>query len=298
MNASFEKYGVMAGAELRRLKLVLRRKLDQEMLGNYRSAFRGQGLQFADLRPYVPGDEIKRIHWKASARTGHIFVKSFEESRQAKVLCCLDTSASMLQGAQKPKSQLARDFAALVSIVATSQGDAAGLCLFSDTIENWIPCAQRRAQSLRILNALCGVDGTRKKSDMSHSLFEVAKRLKTKHLIFIISDFHTPDFETSLRVLCKKHEVVFVFVEDLIEAEIPAVGLCQFRDLESGSYVEVDLGSPAVRRALAHSFSQHKLKMQEKAHRLGADFMAFNQNPAQALARLMARRASTKQRLG
>lgn len=298
MSASLETYGLVAGAELRRLKLVLRRNLDQEMLGNYRSAFRGQGLQFADLRPYVPGDEIKRIHWKASARTGHMFVKSFEETRQAKVLCCVDTSASMLQGAEKSKSQLAKDLAALVSIVATSQGDAAGLCLFSDTIENWIPCAQRRAQSLRILNALCAVDATSRKSEMARALFEVAKRLKTKHLIFIISDFHTPDYETSLRVLCKKHEVVFVLAQDQLESQIPSVGLCQFRDLESGADIELDLGSAAVRRALAQSFNKHKLKVQETAHRLGADFIAFHQNPVQALSRLMSRRAATKQRLG
>lgn len=277
-------------AEIKRLRIVTRRSLNCEMLGQYRSAFRGQGLQFADLRPYVPGDDVKHIHWKATARASQPYVKSFEEERQAKILICVDTSASTLQGSTKTKQQRGLEFAALLSLLAARQGDAAGLGLFSNDLEVFLPARTQRSQQHAILRELGLARSVQKRTDLAQSLRSLRSRLRGRHILFIISDFYSGPFVEELRLLTVRHDVILVFLEDSFETLVPNVGLAVFMDLESGEPKEVDLGSARVRKEIAMLYQRRFEQLNKEAQNLGVDTMKLGAKPVEALSALMRRR--------
>jgi uncharacterized protein (DUF58 family) len=277
-------------AEIKRLRIVTRRSLNCEVLGQYRSAFRGQGLQFADLRPYVPGDDVKHIHWKATARASQVYVKSFEEERQAKILLCVDCSASTLQGAKKNQQQRALEFAALVTLLASRQGDATGLCLFSDEIELFLPARTQRSQQHAILRELSQSRRAKPQTDLAKSLRSLRSRLHGRHILFIISDFYTPKFDDELKMLALRHDVILVHLEDGFESQVPKVGLAIFSDLESGEIIEVDLGSARVRNEIRLVYQKRAAELKKLAQNIGVDTMRLGSKPVEALATLMRQR--------
>lgn len=284
-------------AELRRLELRTRRSLSADVMGNYRSAFRGSGLVFADLREYEPGDEIRAIHWKATARSQKVYVKSYHEDRSVQVLLCVDVSASTSFGSGKSQHRKAFELAACVALLAEQSGDSVGLLLFGDGVEVFErPRAGRRAVE-HLLLTLLRPRALSTRSDLAAAAEHILKYQRRRALVFVISDFYAPDFEESLGQLAFRHEVILAHLETRMrgagaEAGHHAAGLVEFRDPESGDISVVDTSSVRVLTALNQRLNAHADRLQKLAQRLRVDLIHIQERVLPPLIELMRRRQS------
>jgi uncharacterized protein (DUF58 family) len=279
-------------AELRRLELKTRRAIDSDLVGNYRSAFRGSGLVFSDLREYIPGDDVKHIHWNATARTGKVFVKSFEEDRQVRVFVAVDISNSTNFGTGKIKHLKALEFAAVIAMLAQKNHDLMGLCLFSDVVEEFLPPAATRKQFHEILLSILRHRELRKGTDVGGALSHIREHLRRPSVLFVVSDFLSPPFADQLRMLSLRHDVICVLLEDRTEQDPPRAGIVQFYDAESGRRVLIDTSSAATRRRITGLHAQRLAALRELCSACGADLMRVQDSVMRPLADLMQRRQS------
>jgi len=281
-------------AEVRRIELKTRRTMSADMLGAYRSAFRGTGLTFADLRSYEPGDEIKNIHWKATARTGKVQVKTFDEERQLNIIVAVDVSPSTVFGRSRKNIDKALQFAALITLLARSSGDAIGLCLFGDTVIHHSPPARRRSEVQRCLATLLGASTTSGQTDIGSALRFLSERQRKTAVIFVVSDFISTPFSTDLQLLSRKHDVVCVALRDTLDYDLPAVGLVMLKDPESGRAHLVDTSSQGVRAALTFADETRRAGLRRVCEVAGADWIEIDADPLPPLAALMRHRAARR----
>jgi len=279
-------------SELKRIELRTRRKMSSSVVGNYRSAFRGQGLVFSDLREYQPGDDTKNIDWKSSAKTGRVFVKSYEEDRSLNLISLVDVSRSTAFGAPKNKHAKALEFAAIVSILASRSRDAMGLGLFSDKVEEFIAPKQNRGQLYRILSKLMSFAEPSGKTDLNPILRYLHDHQKRRSVIFIISDFFAPDFEQSLKPLARKHDLIAVLLEDKLDFELPKAGLVEFQGAEDGRSVLIDTSHPKAAKLVREIHEKRAFKLREFLRGLQVDLIRISDNPLPPLAELMRQRAA------
>lgn len=281
-------------SELRRLELVTRRKVNADMVGVYRSAFRGSGLVFSDLREYQPGDDTRAIHWKASARTGRVLVKSYEEERQLHVVLAVDTSASMLfasgSGAEQRSNQRrALEFAAALAVLAHSSGDAVGLLTFAAGTERYLAPQSRRSQIRRILLELIRERDRPRKTDLAGALEFLRRNVRPHALIFLISDFVAPDHRDQLRALARRCDLICVRLPDTISPDVAGSGLVEFEDPESGERILLDIGADAA--ALDALARKHSAETEARIRGAGADLLTLRHQPLRQLSELMRARA-------
>lgn len=279
-------------AELRRLELKTRRAIDSDLVGNYRSAFRGSGLVFSDIREYIPGDDVKHIHWNATARTGKVFVKSFEEDRQVRVFVAVDISNSTNFGTGKTKHLKALEFAAVIAMLAQKNHDLMGLCLFSDVVEEFVHPAGTRRQFHELLLSILRHRELRKGTDVGGALAHIREHVRRPSIVFVVSDFLTPPFADQLRALSVRHDVICVLLEDRIEQDPPRAGIVQFHDAESGKFVLVDTSSAATRRRITELNARKLRNLSDICVSCGADLMRVQDSVLRPLAELMQRRQS------
>jgi uncharacterized protein (DUF58 family) len=277
-------------AELKRLQLRSRKLVTGDLLGQYRSAFRGSGLVFSDLRQYQPGDDIKHIHWKATARTGTVFVKSYEEERQLRVLLAVDTSPSMRATLGQQAYSKALEFCSLIGSLTQSGNDLLGLFLFADKPGEFIEPSARPKRFSRILSALLNTqtEGS-SATDLNGALDQLALTLRKPSIVFILSDFECADFRSGLKKIVMRHDVVLVQMQPDL-ASLPTVGLVTFRDAESGELCLVDTGSKAVQRAWGDALKAQRDSVSEAARSCGADHIVITDNAARPLIELMRER--------
>lgn len=279
-----------AVADVKRLQFRTRRILSADLLGQYRSAFRGSGLVYADLREYQPGDEVKSIHWKASARTGRVQVKSYEEDRLVQVMLVVDTSRSTLYGQPRSRHQLAFEFAGLISMLAHRNGDALGLCLFSDRVEEYMRCRHSRTQAQRVILSLLQHRELVPQSNLDAALIHVQRHMKRAGLVFVVSDFFCPPYADSLKQLAFKHDVIAVILEDPLRGVPPVAGLAEFVDAESGERFVFDTRSRRSRRVLQELYDGHHARIAQHCQQAQADHIIIRDNVLRPLVELMARR--------
>jgi len=267
--------------EVRRLKIGTRRRVDNVLSGEYHSAFRGQGVEFAEVREYQPGDDVRAIDWNVTARSadsGRAFIKRFSEERQLTVLLVVDRSASGLFGSgDRAKSRVAVELAAVLGLAATSNRDRLGLVIFSDGIDRYVPPARGGAgmgQAVRVMTELLahhehvGVGGA---TDLAGTLRFVGQVQRRRAVVFIISDFIARDWESPLKLLSARHEVVAVTVADPRERELPAAGMIELRDAETGERRTIDSSSSAVRRAYAALAEKREREVRDALRRCAVD---------------------------
>ena len=283
--------------ELKRLELITKRKIDTDMVGRYRSAFRGSGLLFSDLREYQPGDDVKHIHWKVTARTGKPFVKSYEEDRQLRIMLLVDVSRSTGFGSfdgekHRTKHQKALEFASLCAILASKSQDSIGICLFSDRIEEYLPPKKSRTQTQNILLKLMTERQLGPATDLKSALQHINKTERRNSVIFVVSDFFAPPFGDELTSLSFKHDVILVNIEDKIERELPNAGIIELQDAETGGTFVLDSSSPSAKRALQELSLKRRRSLQELCNRSGADLITITESVLSPLADLMARRTA------
>jgi len=245
-------------AAVRRIEIRARRLVDEVFSGEYHSVFKGTGMEFREVREYEPGDDVRAIDWNVTARTGQPFVKLYDEERELTVILAVDLSRSGSFGSgPRTKMEIAAELCGVLAFAAIANKDKVGLVLFSDRVEKYIPPAKGRSHVLRLIRELLSFQPEGRGTDLNEPLRLLGSVLKRKATVFLVSDFWAGDFTTSFSVLARRHDVVAVRVRDPREAELPAVGLVQWIDAESGRPMLVDTSSPGLRRQLAARGEAH-----------------------------------------
>jgi uncharacterized protein (DUF58 family) len=231
--------------------------------GEYRSVFRGQGMEFAEVRQYEHGDDFRAIDWNVSARLGHPYVKTFIEEREVTLLLVVDQSGSTHFGTPRPKAALAVEVASILALAAANTNDRAGALLFSDKVERVIPPAKGRRHALRVIRDLVAFRPEGRRTNLSAALYYATELLKHRSIVVVLSDFLAEGWESPLRQLGVRHDVVAVAVEDPREVELPDAGWLDLEDAETGARRLVDTGDRQVRgrlRALAEKRREERTR--------------------------------------
>jgi uncharacterized protein (DUF58 family) len=269
--------------EVKRLEIRARRRVDDLFGGQYHSAFKGQGIEFAEVREYMPGDEVRTIDWNVTARTGHPHIKRFTEERQLTVILCVDCSISTAFGSVKrSKHQLACELGAVLTLAAGRNNDRVGLQVFgSEHLEKesfHLRATKGKKHARRIMREL--IDSTPGMSPfvLKDALSELGRAHKRKALIFVISDFLSglnnrdePDWAKPMRMLARKHELVAVQLTDPLEFELPKAGLVRMHDPVSGRRFSVDTGSRRVRDRYRKQAHKEQSLIEETMRRARVD---------------------------
>ena len=240
--------------EVRRLEVRARRRVDQLLGGQYHSVFKGQGIEFAEVREYQPGDEVRWIDWNVTARTGTPFVKRFEEERQLTVILAVDAGLSSAFGTVKSKLSLAAEVGAVLALAAARNNDLVGLHLMGARERLHLPPSKGRTHTLRVLRELLGAEPAEGASEVAEELDELGRSLRRRAVVFVISDLlsgleaeEEPAWGRAMRLLARRHEVVALTVEDPRENALPDVGVLRMVDPVTGRRVAVDTGRRLVR---------------------------------------------------
>jgi len=243
--------------KIRQIQIYTSRAVNAAFAGQYESVFKGRGMQFDEVREYTPGDDVRSIDWNVTARTGKPYIKRFVEEREMTVLFAVDLSASGDFGTvNKAKNELAAEFCAVLSFAAAKNNDKVGLLIFTDKIELYIPPKKGSSHVLRLIRELLYFKMPASQTNIGQALEYVAGVTRKKATVFLVSDFIETDFKKPLSLLNKRHDVIAVSVRDRAEVALPAAGLIEFTDAESGEVILVDTSSKRFRNQYAGSSSR------------------------------------------
>jgi uncharacterized protein (DUF58 family) len=284
---------------VRRLEIRTRRTVDQIFSGEYHSIFRGQGMEFHEVRPYIAGDDVRSIDWNVTARAGFPYVKTYVETRELNVLLMADVSPSSLFGTgEKAKRDLLAETAALLIFSAIRNRDEVGLVLFTDRVEKFIRPRRGTRHGLRLLSELLEFRPEGRSSDLVQPLEMVAKQLKRRTILFVMSDFLLKDPTDVMRRLTSRHDIIPVVLGDPREEEIPPLGLVELEDLETGRRLSIDASSSKARKQFVERsrWRREEIRKSFARHGMDAVWLETGLDPATALQQLfqlrMRRRAS------
>lgn len=257
---------------VRQIEIGSRSIINEVMAGAYHSSFKGNGMEFAEVREYMPGDDIRSIDWNVTARTGAPHIKKYVEERELSVLLVVDASSSADFGSGKRmKGEVMATLCALVSFAAIRNNDKVGLLIFTSHIELYIPPAKGKKHVLRVIRELLYFKPKEKGTNLNNALEYAGKILKRKSVVMVVSDFEDDHFEKPLRILGKRHDLLAVSVLDPRELELPSAGFLEFEDPETGETVLVDTGSSAFRTNFAKMASKQVRENKKLLHRHGID---------------------------
>ena len=258
--------------QVKRIELRTRGLVNSRFVGEYHSVFKGQGMEFSEVREYQPGDEVRTIDWNVSARMRRLFVKRYVEERELTVLLLVDCSGSSRFGTgTRDKQAMSAELAAVLALTATRNNDRVGLIMCSDRVEHVVPPRKGRRHALRLVRDVLAWPSTARATDLGAGL-EYASRVLHHHaIVFVISDFVSAPMETRLRLLAQRHDLVAVVVDDPAESTLPNLGVARLMDTESGGLIEVDTASPAVRSAYQSALADEKIARQTMLRRLAID---------------------------
>jgi len=263
---------------LRQVKLIelkTRGLVNSVFTGEYRSVFKGQGMEFSEVREYQPGDEVRSIDWNVTARMRRPFVKRYIEERELTVMLVVDLSGSERFGTvNRFKSELASELAAVVAMSAVRNNDRVGVLLFTDRIEHVIPPRKGRRHVLRIIRDLLAFEPVGRGTDMVAAIDYVARMLNEHAIVFIVSDFLEDDIQHPLKLLAQRHDVVAVTVEDPSERDLPDIGIARLIDPETGETFEVDTSSTSVRESYSERVAAEREERKHLLRRLAIDEVA------------------------
>lgn len=284
---------------VRRIEIRTRRLVEEMFSGEYHSVFKGQGIEFREVREYVAGDDVRSIDWKVTARTGSPFIKLFEEERELTVVLLADVSRSGHFGSgRRSKVEVAAELCGVLAFAAIANKDKVGLVLFTDRVEKYIPPAKGKSHVLRLIRELLAFVPEGRRTDLDAPLQLVGSVLKRKATVFLVSDFWAADFSTSLRVVNRRHDCVAVRIRDPRERELPAVGLVNWVDAESGRTLLVDTSDAATRQTVAARVQRHDAALEKLLQRLNVDLVDIDatRSYVEPLQAFFAQRAGRRRR--
>lgn len=247
------------------LELKCRRPVEHLLAGEYRSVFKGRGIEFEDVRPYTPGDDVRSMDWKVTARTGVPHVKRFVEEREQMFYLMVDLSASTLSDIGRAKRRTVAEFGASLTLSALSNNDRVGLILFTDRVEQVVPAAKGRQQGMRILDALSGFEPKGSGTRLDIALDTFGHLARKRSVGFVVSDFLAENYEHELSAAGYRHDVIAVNLYESIELETPKFGMARIRDAETGKLKIVDFQTSEPESRLT--------KMRETTMECGVDLI-------------------------
>jgi uncharacterized protein (DUF58 family) len=274
--------------QIRHIEIRTRRLVDDSFAGEYHSVFRGRGMEFDEVRPYLPGDEVRTIDWNVTARMGQPYIKQYVEERELTVMLMVDASGSGdFASVGKFKRELAAELAAVLSFSATTNRDKVGLMIFTDKVELYIRPRQGRRHVLRLISELLAFEPQGTGTDLKLALDSMNQILKRRSVIFLVSDFYddAERYSKSLFMTNRKHDVIAVDLHDPLESDIADVGMLALEDAESGDLIWVDTSDPAWRRLFGQKTAAFETAKRQALTRAGVDRVEINtdQDYAKAL---------------
>ena len=291
-------------AKVGKIRILTNRLIDDQLAGDYHSTFKGQGVEFDEVRPYVPGDDVRSIDWNVTARTGEPFIKRYSEERELTILFLVDVSGSQGYGSvRRSKMELAAEVTALLALTAIRNQDKIGLVLFSDKIVKYIPPRKGRQSVMRLVReVLAAEDDATGGTDIAGALRFLNGVQKRRAVVFLVSDFQCGSgddasaYEKLLRVVARRHDVIAIPVSDPAENELPLAGLAELEDPETGELLLVDTADSKVRAAFAEAARKEVEERDRFFARNGIDNVpvATDRPYIQSVRALFKRRASKR----
>ena len=258
--------------KVRQIDIVSRKVVDELLGGEYKSVFKGRGMEFDEVREYQPGDEVRTIDWNVTARTGKPFVKRFIEEREQVLFFLVDLSASGAFGSTgKTKNETAAELCGLLAFSAIKNNDKVGLIIFTDQIELFIPPDKGQLHVLRLVREILGFQPQRTGTCIACALDHLGKMVKKKCIAFLISDFQDSDYEKQLKLAALHYDLIAIAITDPRELELPNIGLAELVDAETGKRQLVDTASASARKKFNTTARARHLEQKERFARFNID---------------------------
>ncbi len=276
--------------KVRQIEIRSNRLVSEALAGSYHSAFKGQGIDFEEVREYQAGDEVRSIDWNVTAKMGTPFVKQYREERELTILLAIDVSESGTFGSTKrSKRERLAELGALLAFSANRNGDKVGLLLFSDQIEQYLPPNKGQKHVLRVLREILFHPNQSKKTDLNEGLRFINRVMRRRAVVFLLSDFIIPEyiaqeesaedlFFKELAATRRRHDLVCARIHDPCELEIPDIGIVHLEDSESGGKIHINTSSRNFREEFQKLNKEHREEFEKRLRRRGVDHFEFSTN--------------------
>lgn len=260
--------------KVRQIEIRTRSVVNSAVSGAYTSAFKGKGMEFSEVREYIPGDDIRSIDWNVTAKMGHPYTKKFVEERELTVMLVVDASSSGDFGSQyEMKGEVMATLSSLLAFSAIKNNDRVGLCIFTNEVELYIPPQKGRKHVLRVIRELLYFKPKNRGTDLGKALDHLQRILSRRSVIFLLSDFESGQFQTPIKLMAKKHDVVAISVLDPREKELPSIGFLELEDAETGETILIDTASATFRKTFAQKTESSAKALKQFFQRLSVDFV-------------------------
>lgn len=260
--------------KIRRIEIRTKKLVNDLFSGEYHSTFKGQGMEFEEVRQYEPGDDVRLIDWNVTARTGYPHIKKFKEERELSVVLLVDASSSGRFGTRgRFKSETAAELCALLAFSAIKNNDKVGMIIFTDSIEKFVPPKKGRGHVLRLIREVLYFKPKGTRTDIGGALEYFNKVIKRKSVVFLVSDFLSEDFFRPLRIANRKHDIIAMKITDPRETRFDNVGLIELEDAETGEVIMVDTGSRSFRRQFAAKADEDTSDLKRDFQLINVDFI-------------------------
>jgi uncharacterized protein (DUF58 family) len=258
--------------KVKRIELRTRNLVNTIFAGEYHSVFKGRGMAFAEVREYQPGDDVRTIDWNVTARMDDPFVKVFDEERELTVILMVDASASGDFGTvSQMKGEIGAEICALLAFSAIQNNDRVGLIIFTDKVELFIPPKKGKKHVLRVIRELLYFQPSGRGTNIDAALEYLNRVTYRRSVVFLVSDFFASDYEKALRVANRRHDLIAIALEDPREYDLPAIGIVELEDAETGEGIMVDFGDAAVRDAFQKLMQKERDDREVLFRRMGLD---------------------------
>lgn len=262
--------------KVRCIEIYTRRLVNDVMAGEYHSVFKGRGMEFDEVREYLPGDDIRTIDWNVTARTGRPHVKRYVEERELTVVLCVDASSSGAFGTtDQMKGEMAVQLCAVLAFSAIKNNDRVGLIMFTDEVEHYLPPKKGRKHVLRVIRDLLNFRPSKRTTNIAAALDYLNRVLRRRAVVFLVSDFLDANLKKPLAIANRHHDLIAISVGDPREEDIPPIGFLEFEDAETGEVVVIDTHSRQVRQAFAASSRAERTQRDTLFQSLSVDHISL-----------------------
>ena len=263
--------------KVRKIEITTRDLVSDLFSGEYHSLFKGQGLEFSEVREYQSGDSFRQIDWNVTARHGYPYIKKFEETRELNVMFLIDSSASTLFGTKGYlKSEFITEITAVLSFSALSNNDKVGLLLFTDEVEKYVPPTKGKKSALRILRDILYFEPKKSGTNIKNAVEYIYRLIKKRSIIFVVSDFLDTNYLDSLKILAKKHDVIALRIQDSAEYEMPNAGLLNLQDPETGNTFTVNSSNQKLREKYNNAIFKQETELKQQFRKLKIDLVTLS----------------------
>ena len=264
--------------KVRRIQIKATRMVEDILAGQYHSVFKGRGMEFDEVREYVPGDDIRTIDWNVTARANKPYIKKFVEERELTVMFVVDISSShVFGGLDKSKNELTAELCSVLAFSAIENNDKVGVIMFSGDIEKYIPPKKGKKHVLRVTKELLDAGRIehreKKQTNITGALDYLARVVKKRAVVFFVSDFQADGFQNKMSVMSRKHDLIAVHISDPLEDRIPDIGIVQMQDPETGEVILVNTGARKFRDDYLNARMDHQGRLMKFFHASKIDYL-------------------------